>query len=662
MKMSKTPSKNTLIGQKTRFLCYYSEFFISNGIVWSLEMKNGSMSYFEQSENQQMGNTSFSQIEINLNNTDVAVIRCHAPVRTSQYEWRNLSGPLFVRDLPKIEALWVLPNGTVDKVLSGNVSESKNLILEDPLLPKDRDGFMILECNASFPLDWVYSAGEGLPEIDFQAIRYTDRILTSYKDYTYSAKLKFFKINRQIVGRYSCLSANREFGHRGKEEDLKADFHVFVPGESIFTNQNNQTVRVWEYRDSVLLPCPVTDPRVNVTLHKYNNATDLWENLDPNGTALDYGPMSGFVLSRNVTDSLFGTYRCEAICKSNKTHVSGVFSVILPFDPATRLTPFQKQVKIYNNETQLFKCEAKEEVTLVFSDEEYSTREIIYETDLNSQFPYSASYLTEIEEFFNFTIINCTTRGNDTKRVLHTWEFYPDDPNFIDSFTFDNTTAQLVCCSKPYRDPVFEWMNCSSISECYSRQAPCLRQNKCQSAYTFLPGEIERRDNGCIAMNITEKPQGFIRCVVGGVHKIVSQAYMYYYNADLNYEIHDGYFLAPRLFEKNSIPSENVMKLDMDHIKTENITVGESVRFFCSASKFFSGAEIKWAFERNNGTMEYALGKDLSQYTEVESEITKTFEDGEWKAVYCLAPNWNEYYGWRNVSKSLSFTQELVPE
>ncbi len=48
MKMSKTPSKNTLIGQKTRFLCYYSEFFIANGIVWSLEMKNGSMTYFDQ--------------------------------------------------------------------------------------------------------------------------------------------------------------------------------------------------------------------------------------------------------------------------------------------------------------------------------------------------------------------------------------------------------------------------------------------------------------------------------------------------------------------------------------------------------------------------------------------------------------------------------------
>lgn len=44
---------------------------------------------------------------------------------------------------------------------SGNSSESKNLILESPLIPKE-DGFVVLECNASFPVDWLYSAGEGV--------------------------------------------------------------------------------------------------------------------------------------------------------------------------------------------------------------------------------------------------------------------------------------------------------------------------------------------------------------------------------------------------------------------------------------------------------------------------------------------------------------------
>lgn len=281
-------------------------------------------------------------------------------------------------------------------------------------------------------------------------------------------------------------------------------------------------------------------------------------------------------------------------------------------DPATRLTPFQKQVKIHSNETQLFKCEAKEEVTLIFSD--HNDREIIYDNDPTSQFPFSASYQTELEEFSNFTVINCTIKqDNDEEngRVLHTWEFYPDNPNFIDSFTFDNTTGQLTCCSKPYRNPVFEWMNCSSISECYNRQSACLKHNKCQSAYSFGAGEIDysKKDKGCIAMNITEKPQGFVRCVVTGIHKIVTQAYMYYYNAAENYEIHDGYFLAPKIFEKFTVPSEKIMRIGIDHTKQENITVGEPVRFFCSASKFFSGAEIRWAFERTNGTVDYLFGK-----------------------------------------------------
>lgn len=344
-------------------------------------------------------------------------------------------------------------------------------------------------------------------------------------------------------------------------------------------------------------------------------------------------------------------------------------------------------MKILSNETQLFKCEAKEDVTLIFSDR--NDREITYEFDSEAQFPFSVAYETSVDEFHNFTIINCTTKSglaNDMGKVLHTWEFYPDDPNFIDSFTFDNSTGQLTCCTKPYREPIFEWMNCSSISECYNRQAPCLKQNKCQTSYIFLPGEIDysQKDKGCIAMNITEKPQGFVRCVVSGIHKIVTQAYMYYYNVEENYEIHDGYFLAPKVFEKFSVPHDKIMKIQMRQpTQDQNITVGQPATFSCSASKFFSGTELRWAFERSNGTVEYSFGtgnilkvavenplfkfellivcsisiiSDSSNYSHVGSEVTLTFEDAEWSKVYCFAPNWSEYYGWRNVSLPLEFS------
>jgi hypothetical protein len=49
MKLSKTPSRNVLIGQKQRFLCYYSELFLANGVVWSVEMYNGSKHYYDNS-------------------------------------------------------------------------------------------------------------------------------------------------------------------------------------------------------------------------------------------------------------------------------------------------------------------------------------------------------------------------------------------------------------------------------------------------------------------------------------------------------------------------------------------------------------------------------------------------------------------------------------
>lgn len=117
--------------------------------------------------------------------------------------------------------------------------------------------------------------------------------------YTYSAKLRFLKVDSQIVGKYSCVSAAREFGHRNKEENLGANVNVFVPGrifttvqkkfnthfkslfiyleiclgDDLFVSTDNQSYRAWEYRESVLIPCPVLDPRQNITLLRYSNET-----------------------------------------------------------------------------------------------------------------------------------------------------------------------------------------------------------------------------------------------------------------------------------------------------------------------------------------------------------------------------------------------------
>lgn len=68
-------------------------------------------------------------------------------------------------DLPKIQAIWTTPeSGNADKVISGNLTETRNLILEEPLIPNARNGFVILECNASYPLDWIYN-GEGVSNV-----------------------------------------------------------------------------------------------------------------------------------------------------------------------------------------------------------------------------------------------------------------------------------------------------------------------------------------------------------------------------------------------------------------------------------------------------------------------------------------------------------------
>jgi len=73
-------------------------------------------------------------------------------------------------DLPKIQAIWTTPEiGSVDKVISGNLSESRNLILEEPLISNVKNGNVILECNASYPLDWIYT-GEGVSNVDLLRI------------------------------------------------------------------------------------------------------------------------------------------------------------------------------------------------------------------------------------------------------------------------------------------------------------------------------------------------------------------------------------------------------------------------------------------------------------------------------------------------------------
>jgi len=93
-------------------------------------------------------------------------------------------------------------------------------------------------------------------------------------------------------------------------------------------------------------------------------------------------------------------------------------------------TPWAKEVKISMNETQLFKCEAKQNVTLTFSDDPQGVkRNVSYQFEKDNTFPFIASYTTKIKEFSNFTLVNCTTipssNGSDAY-LLHVWEFYPE--------------------------------------------------------------------------------------------------------------------------------------------------------------------------------------------------------------------------------------------
>jgi hypothetical protein len=131
--------------------------------------------------------------------------------------------------------------------------------------------------------------------------------------------------------------------------------------------------------------------------------------------------------------------------------------------------------------------------------------------------------------------------------LLNTFQQFWLDGNFIDQLSYDNSTKEIKCCTKPFRPPTIEWINCTSVTECTIKQSACLTQNKCQASDYTLTEEIDKSKmkNGCLTFNVEERPQGLLKCVVKGFHKVVAQAMVYIYNNETDYE---GIFLGFKYF------------------------------------------------------------------------------------------------------------------
>jgi len=69
------------------------------------------------------------------------------------------------------------------------------------------------------------------------------------------------------------------------------------------------------------------------------------------------------------------------------------------------------------------------------------------------------------------------------------------------------------------------------------RQSACLLQNKCQPGDFILTEGLDKShmNNGCLTMTLKDRPYGALKCVVKGIHKIVAQALVYYYNPEEDY-------------------------------------------------------------------------------------------------------------------------------
>jgi len=70
------------------------------------------------------------------------------------------------------------------------------------------------------------------PTLDFQTYRNIDGSqIKNVSSYTYSAKLTLSNLSIETVGKYSCISVNREFSHKGQDEELNSYFNIYVEGE-----------------------------------------------------------------------------------------------------------------------------------------------------------------------------------------------------------------------------------------------------------------------------------------------------------------------------------------------------------------------------------------------------------------------------------------------
>ncbi|ODM88223.1 Macrophage colony-stimulating factor 1 receptor, partial [Orchesella cincta] len=508
-----------------------------------------------------------------------------------------------------------LTKGDTEDTIPLNATNTGEIVIDEKMLHNGTQyNHVVLACNSSYPVEWVYENGDGAPRL------YTTQIRTfgDFHDpstYGHSSIVVLFqeRFNEQQTGSYFCQSIHKP--------ELRVGFHLYFTGEFGFPSMDNRIVEAEDSNSAAILPCPTTDPAANIELHKIGPSGEITNLTHSN--LIHYDPTIGFILRPSDFPEPYGSYKC----RTNGRDSGWKVDLLEPKIDVVRVYPHTEVVHMEDFSNHTFMCKAKESIAFNFPNTiNFGT--VHYLENPVDMFPFIAvlriSPHVPLYSISNYFKINCITKK--TRRVLHSWEYSSFGPEQI-SVSFEKEQKRLLCCSKSGLTPLHEVARCETDTDCSIKQH-CFKTGRCD--YAFPPKFIDA-PKGCSAVDLSQDiPSHVMRCSVGKHSKSV------YITSNVD---NNDVIMYDR--ERNP-PTDQILKI---------VSLGQEgnrVDIQCLGSLFFFSTNLLFAYEKKDGSLhlaEEASIQDVNSYgpilhMQVEADVVR---------VYCFAPL-TRSAEWLNVS------------
>jgi hypothetical protein len=165
-----------------------------------------------------------------------------------------------------------------------------------------------LDCTASYPVEWLY-VGQGIPTFTVTN-KYNRKNSPQGETRTeFLSTILITPIKEHHTGKYICTPA--------EAIDDRTFFHIYVPGQNLFTSLTGHNIILPRNDTTILIPCTVSNPNALVTLDRSEGEV-LRRIRVKSSDAVTYDPRRGFTVKTDRIDqSPEGTYVCTARLGTN---------------------------------------------------------------------------------------------------------------------------------------------------------------------------------------------------------------------------------------------------------------------------------------------------------------------------------------------------------